>query len=135
MNYNGNGVIPSLGGYVYGLPFCFTHNPSMGYYGSSGSQVYLGWVDRNDFWIQWPNGTAPTHRPTVGSPNYEWKMTANNDFGRVAELYWYYMSQGTYTSYSALNKISTDIYGTGFMTGYLYNWLVIYGNQAMVLPY
>jgi hypothetical protein len=122
-----------------GLPYSFTNNNNMGYYGSSGSQVYLGWTNRSPFYIQWPNGTvqlSPYPNGQVGSPQYEWKMTANNDFGRIAELYWYYMCQGqTYTSYSALNKISNDIYATGFMNGYLYHWLIIYGNQAMVLPY
>lgn len=47
MNYPGNG-----------LPYSFTHDNGMGYYGGTGSQVYLGWNDKYNFYIQWPNGTV-----------------------------------------------------------------------------
>jgi hypothetical protein len=132
MNYNGSGVTPTLGGEYYSLPYCFTHNPSMGYYGTSGSQVYLGWVDRTDFYIQWPNGTQ-TYRPTVGSPNYEWKMAPTNDFGRLAEVYWYYMSIG-YSSNDALTQATLAIYGVNFGSSYINGCLVIWGNKNMGLP-
>jgi len=29
-----------------GLPYRFTHDNGMGYYGGNGNQVYLGWTDQ-----------------------------------------------------------------------------------------
>ena len=118
-----------------GLPYAFTHNPILGYYGGTGDEVFLGWEDRYDFYIQWPNGTtvlSPYNR-TVGSPQYEWKMTPTNDFGRVAELYWYYMSIG-YSSIDALDLVCRAIYGVRFSSSYINGWLVIWGNKNMLLP-
>jgi len=120
-----------------GLPYAFTHNSILGYYGGTGDEVFLGWEDNTNFHIQWPNGTImPDPNQSgwvVGSPQYEWKMTPTNDFGRVAELYWYYMSRG-YQTNEALNKATNAIYGVNFTTSYLIGWLVIWGNKYMVLP-
>jgi hypothetical protein len=118
-----------------GLPYSFTHDNNMGYYGGTGNQVYLGWEERWNFHIQWPNGTITPPNPNypTGSPQYEWKMTANNDFGRVAELYWYYMYAG-YSSDYALNQATQAIYGVNFSSSYINSWLVIWGNKYLPLP-
>ncbi|MCL1976910.1 MAG: hypothetical protein FWG55_02200 [Candidatus Bathyarchaeota archaeon] len=94
----------------------------MGYYGGTGSQVYLGWKDKYNFHIQWPNGTI-TPDPSVpgiqvGSPQYEWKMNANKDFGCIAELYWYYMCSGK-SSIDVLDLASQGTYGVYFSSSYL----------------
>jgi hypothetical protein len=122
-----------------GLPYSFTHNNGMGYYGGTGSQVYLGWTDKDDFYITWPNGTvtpSPSSNSTgiqVGSPQYEWKMTPTNDFGRIAELYWYYMYSG-YSSIAALDQATQAIYVVDFSDSYINGWLVVWGNKNLTLP-
>jgi len=117
-NYSGNGTIPKYSDNTYyGLPYCFTHNPSMQKYGSSGSQVYLGWTDKN-YTITWVNGTitytgAGTAYPHgIGSPQYEWEINSNFKFCQVAGLYWYYMCDKGYQTQSALDSLSMDVYGT-----------------------
>jgi hypothetical protein len=133
-NYTGNGVTPTLGGDYFGLPYCFTHNPSMGRYGTSGSQVYLGWEDKANFVIKWPNGTVEPHPyGRAGSPNYEWRIDASNDYGRVAEIYWYYMSIG-YTTKNALDQVSWATHYVAFDNSNLKNWLVVWGNGNLQLP-
>jgi len=122
-------------GYAFSLPFAWTHNSNMPKYGTIGSQVYLGWKDKPNYTL--PNGTSLT----VGSPQYEWAIKNNNymscNFANVAASYWYYMNQG-YTTTTALNQLSKDMYGSNInfaSNTELYNWLVVYGNMDMGLPW
>ena len=138
-HYSGDGTIPKYSdGTYYGLPYCFTHNPNMQKYGSSGSQVYLGWTDKN-YTITWVNGTktytgAGTAYPHgIGSPQYEWVINSSFKFCQVAGLYWYNMGYGYQTEY-ALYKMAKTIYGTDFYSTELNNWLIGYGNMWVELP-
>ena len=144
-HYNGNGQVPLDNNNVpYGLPYCFTHNANMQKYGFSGTQVYLGWEDNSrNYTIYWTNGTishtglgqpAPYNTTYIGSPQYEWLINPDYKYAQVAGNYWYYMQQGCTTN-QALNKLSNDIYGTRFDDTELKNWLIVYGNMNVGLPY
>jgi hypothetical protein len=55
----------------------------------------------------------------VGSPQYEWKMNANNNFGRIAEIYWYYTFNLGKSTIEALDLASQGTYGVDFDNSYL----------------
>ena len=132
-NYASNGIIPKdPNGLYYGLPYCLTHNANLGYFNTAGSQVYLGWTNKYNFVATYPDGTQVTHA-LVGSPQYEWKINPNNDYGRVAELYWYYMFSGKSTI-DALNEAMKGIEGVGYGSSAINGWLIIWGNQNLKLP-
>jgi hypothetical protein len=99
----------------YGMPYCWTHNNGMNIYGTSGSQVYLGW------WY--------------GSPQFETTANGMWNFAQVAYLFWYAVCNG-YTVQGALNYVATTVYGqTYFSQTPLNYWLVAWGNTNMYLPY
>ncbi len=115
-----------------GLPYSFTHNNGMNYYDNTGSQVYLGWSNKYVFTATYPNGTQNTYSQ-VGSPQYEWKMTPSNDYGRIAELYWYYMCLNK-SSIEALDQATFLTQNVYFGYSNIYYWLIIWGNQDLTLP-
>jgi hypothetical protein len=126
-NYGGPNTDPL--GRAIGMPYAFTHNHYLVEYGSSGTQVFLGWANRANF-VLW-NGTTLN---IVASPQYEWQIAATNyNYADVAKQFWLYMCQGDTVSV-ALNKVSNTIYGTTFTSGDLYNWLLVYGNLNRGLP-
>jgi len=113
---------------IRGLPIAFTSNTGIGTlkWGSSGSQVYLGWTD------EVPGGDYPL---SGGSPQYTWEIDVNYNYAMVAALYYYYVGQGYSTIY-ALDQLSETIYGSGYDydSGPLYYWLLYYGNGNIGLP-
>ncbi|MDR0318610.1 MAG: hypothetical protein LBI09_01080 [Nitrososphaerota archaeon] len=141
-DYPGNGLLPyDTYGYV-SMPYIWTHNPSMLKYSTSSgsSQVYLGWVDRAGYTITWPNGTTTntgpgTTYPTIGSPQYEWKINPTYNYGHVAYLFWHNMCNGDTTN-DALNTLSKTVYGSSvnFRSSDLNDWLIVYGNMNLGLP-
>ncbi|MCL2134058.1 MAG: hypothetical protein FWH37_00640 [Candidatus Bathyarchaeota archaeon] len=113
-----------------GLPRAFTHNQNIAEWGSSGSQVYLGW-----------NDNVPYGNPlSGGSPQYSWEIdpTIHSNYSQVAGLYYYYVCQG-YSTAQALSMLAQTL----FYTSYAYSdlsgktnsgWLVVYGNMYVGLP-
>jgi hypothetical protein len=97
----------------------------MGCYGTSGSQVFLGWNN------QVPPPPYPEQRG--GSPQYEYAIVNSYNYAFVAGAFWYYMSLG-YNVVGALNSISSLIYTCNFSQSPLYGWLVVWGNQNLYLP-
>jgi hypothetical protein len=127
-------IIPAFGyesgvGYC-GLPIAFTHNTGISStkWGSSGSQVYLGWTDAVP---QYP------YPLTAGSPQYTWSINNNYNYAQVAAMYYYYVGQG-YSTIGALNELCKTIYGTAYpyasTSCQLHYWLVYYGNGDLGLP-
>lgn len=114
---------------IRGLPIAFTHNTGIGAlkWGSSGSQVYLGWTD------EVPQYNYPL--PQGGSPQYTWNINYNYNYAQVAALYYYYVGQG-YSTIDALDELSETIYGAGNDYGsvVLHDWLVYFGNRYIGLP-
>lgn len=103
------GTNPDACGYR-GLPIAFTHNLNIPRWGSTGSQVYLGWTDSVP--------PYPYPQPLGGLPQYEWTINANYNYAQVAALYYYYMGQNYQTS-AALIAMANTIYGTSFQNTYL----------------
>ena len=125
--YPGGGVVPyDYWGY-YGMPYCWTHNPSMQYYGTVGEQVYLGW-NNNVPQVDYP-------QPRGGSPQYEYVYSSPYWYAHVSYLFWTYMCQG-YTTRDALDRVAAQIHGPGytFNDTVLKDWLIIYGNENLGLP-
>ena len=105
---------------AFGMPYCFTHNHYMQQYGTSGSHVFLGWIDK--------------------SPQFETWVNANYRFASVAYWFWYYVCQG-YSVGWALNYLCNKIYGCPYFVGTtLYTGdgdhgpLTVWGNRYMCLP-
>lgn len=105
---------------TYGMPYCWTHNPNMYYYGTSGSHVYLGWID--------------------GSPQFETWINAQYKWAQVAFWFWYNTCHGDNVLW-ALNHLAQRIWGKTYFTDTeLVEWdgyrgpLVIWGNALMYLP-
>jgi len=119
------GTVPQDGIGYYGMPYCWTHNQYLGYYGNSGTQVFLGWNDNV------PPPDYPEQRG--GSPQYEYAINANYNYANVAGTFWYYMCNGT-TTIQALNNLCYIIYGTAFGNTPLNNWLIVWGNKNLGLP-
>jgi hypothetical protein len=119
------GVIPyDVIGY-YSMPYCWTHNLYLGYYGNSGNQVFLGWNNNV------PDPPYPEQRG--GSPQYEYPINYYDDYSDVAELFWYYMCDGD-TVIQALDNLCDDIFDDDFDDTYLKDWLVVWGNKYLELP-
>jgi hypothetical protein len=104
----------------FGMPYCWTHDNSMQYYGQSGSHVFLGWVNE--------------------SPQFETPINAQYKFAQVAFWFWYYACQGDNVLWS-LNHLASRIWGTTYFTDteLVYETedhgpLVIWGNTLMYLP-
>jgi len=123
-----------------GLPVAFTHNDDIPWWGTSGSQVYLGWYNKTD--LQVYNFTTGQYHyiqilpgdPMVGSPQYEWGINPNYNYANVAATYYYRMKQGDSTA-AALVQMSSIVYGhTNFENTELADWLVVYGNMYTKLP-
>jgi hypothetical protein len=96
------------------MPFCWTHDDAMGKYATSGSHVYLGWID--------------------GSPQFEYWVNANYRYADVAYWFWYNVCNG-HNVIMALNLLSLRIYGIPyFQATELYGLLVVWGNMYMMLP-
>jgi hypothetical protein len=134
---NPDGTNPDACGYR-GLPVAFTHNINIAKWSDSGSQVYLGWNDKQDLWAY--NFTSQQYYivtigggTTVGSPQYEWGINPNYNYANVAATYYYRMGQGYSTAY-ALILMSYAVYGTSFENTNLANWLEVYGNMFTQLP-
>ena len=106
------------------LQRAFTHNYNIPLWGTSGSQVYLGWTN---------NVPQYNYPLTAGSPQYEWNINYNYNYAQVASVYYYYMGQNYATS-AALISMSNMIYGTSFQNTDLGNWLEVYGNMNAKLP-
>jgi hypothetical protein len=125
-NWYPDGATPDGNGDYHGMPYCWTHNPDLGYYGyqDSGNQVFLGWSD---------NTPDPPYPLDGGSPQYEWAINANYNYANVAGTFWYYMCNG-YSTAQALINLSYIIYGTSFEYTDLAMWLVVWGNVYLGLP-
>ena len=124
----------------YGMPYAFTNNPSMTKYGTTGSQVYLGWTNKASLQIynftskQYHYITNPQGGSAVGSPQYEWGITPYYDYSHIAKHFGLLMSQGKSVQ-GALNILSDRIYGqSDFINSDLYGWLIYYGNKYTTLP-
>jgi len=75
--YNPGGVNFDSSYRACGMPFSWTHNNNMGYYGTSGDQVYLGWNERDplkiyDFSLGDTKNVTVMGGTVVHSPQYEW---------------------------------------------------------------
>ncbi|HEX9861675.1 MAG TPA: hypothetical protein VGB11_00150 [Candidatus Bathyarchaeia archaeon] len=108
------GITPDYYG-VYGMPYCWTHNPSMQPWGASGIQVFLGWVGQ--------------------SPQFETIAEGGCNYANVAGSFWYYVCNGAQID-TALNTIAQNIFGD---QGYLQcpqlkDKLLVYGNRTLTLP-
>ena len=120
------GTIPHDTRGYYSMPYTWTHNQNLNCYGTSGSQVFLGWTNV----VPGP----PYPQQAGGSPQYEYSINPNYNYANVAGMFWYYTTSG-YTISQALNQIASTIYGQGnFNQTPLYGWLVAYGNINLNLP-
>ncbi len=138
--YNTNGVNwDSLG--AAGMPYAWTHNSGMNKYGTTGSQVYLGWTSRTyvkvyDYNIKDYTNATVMGGYLIGSPQYEWGINPQCNYANVAGAFWYYMSQG-YSVKDSLNEMSKAVYNNpniAFTSTDLNNWLIVWGNWNMGLP-
>lgn len=102
-----------------GMPFCFTHNVNMDYYGSSGSYVYLGWI--------WTSPQFDCEIPNQYWPGYYWWL-------HFAYYFFQELSYG-YSVMQTLQDLSWAIYGQDFYQSPLNGWLVVWGNGDMTLGY
>jgi len=110
-----------------GMPKAVTCNPNIAWWGTSGTQVYLGW-----------SNAVPSGSPLpAGSPQYEWALiqasSANYNYGDVAILYYGYTGWG-YSTANALIQLSYVLYSKSFESTTLANWLEVYGNMHVGLP-
>lgn len=123
LNYT-TGTIPQDSYGPYGQPYCWTHNQYMSQYGTTGSQVFLGWN----------NNVPDEDYPSAGgSPQYDYPIDANFNYANVAGSFWYYASNSN-TVIQALNSLCDDIYNADFDYTDLHNWLIIWGNEELYLP-
>jgi len=98
----------------YGMPYCWTHNNGMYTYGTTGSQVYIGWYGE--------------------SPQFETTAMGVWNFAHVAYYFWWAACNGR-TVQGAFNYIATTIYGQAYFSQTPLNyWLVALGNTGMYLP-
>ncbi|MDR1993731.1 MAG: hypothetical protein LBQ98_09655 [Nitrososphaerota archaeon] len=121
------GPNPDTCGYR-GMPKAVTNNTSIAWWGTSGSQVYLGW-----------NNTQVSGSPLPsGSPQYEWTLigasSASYNYGDVAILYYGFAGSWGYSTADALIQLSYVLYGKSFADTSLAYWLVVYGNMYLGLP-
>ena|GEM_PF-903766 len=122
-----------------GLPVAFTSKTNIPLWGTSGTQVYLGW--NNKVGLQVYNITTGQYNPIyikpnvseVGSPQYEWGIKPGYNYSDVAILYYQRLGQGDTTA-DALIYVANTIWGTTFAQTPLNNWLVVYGNMYVALP-
>jgi hypothetical protein len=143
-DYTPNGNNTDANNRAFSMPYAWTKNNGMAKYGTSGSQVYLGWTNRTNLMIynftssqyhtvsiNHPNGVTNQ----VGSPQYEWGLDPTYKYAQVAGLYWYYMGKD-YTTTAALNQVSYTVYFSmmPFAFSPLNDWLVVYGNGNVKLP-
>jgi len=132
-----SGTNPDTCGYR-GLPVAFTHNVNIASWSDSGSQVYLGWNDKQgllayNFTSQQYYTVTLGGGTTVGSPQYEWGINPTYNYANVAGTYYYRMGQGDSTA-DALMFMSEVIYDDDFENTDLANWLVVWGNMYIELP-
>ena len=102
-----------------GMPFCFTHNVGMDYYGDSGDYVYLGWI-----WA------SPQFDCTIP---YQYQQGYYYWF-HFAYFFFNWMTYGA-SVMSTLQDLSWEIYNTYFENSPLYDYLVVWGNGDMTLGY
>jgi hypothetical protein len=122
------------------LPAAFTHDVNISLWGTSGSQVYLGWYNKENL-LAWDfdNGQYYTvyniwDEPKVGSPQYEWGIDPNFNYAQVACMYYYYLGQG-YTTAQALVALAPILFNDkSYESSTLSGWLVAYGNMYVGLP-
>lgn len=96
------------------MPYCWTHNNGMYTYGTTGSQVYIGWYGE--------------------SPQFETTAMGVWNFAHVAYYFWWAACNGR-TVQGAFNYIATTIYGQAYFSQTPLNyWLVALGNTGMYLP-
>lgn len=109
------GVIPHDNYGYYGMPYCWTHNAYMYAWGTSGSQVFLGWVD--------------------GSPQFETPAEGSYNYAHVAYLFWYHVCNGAQVD-EALDNIAQTVFGDAsyLQCAQLKDKLVVYGNRDLTLP-
>jgi hypothetical protein len=81
--YNYGGPNTDALGRAVGMPYAFTHNHYLSQYGTTGHQVFLGWVNKANY--VFPNGTV---LPVVGSPQYEWQANPGFNYAEVAKNFW-----------------------------------------------
>lgn len=107
-------------GLKYGMPFCFTHNMAMDYYGSSGSYVYLGWISTS------PQFDCFIPYQTEGTV---WWF-------HFAYYFFYSLIYEQYLSVmDALNILSNWIWDEPFNESPYYGHLIVWGNGNMGLSY
>jgi hypothetical protein len=99
-----------------GMPFCFTHNVAMNYYGTSGSYAYLGW-----------NGTSPQFDCLI--PDQAWQGWYWSHFA----YYFFYWAVQYNSIWATLNELSWEIYGNNFQFTPLNGYLIVWGNRDMYL--
>jgi hypothetical protein len=100
------------------MPFCFTHNMGMDYYGNSGSYVYLGW--------SWTSPQFDSFIPDQIQGTVWWF--------HFAYYFFYILAQNPYYSVmDALNALSNWIWGCSFEQSPCYGSLVVWGNGNMNL--
>lgn len=102
----------------YGMPYAFTQNNNMNYYGTTGDYIYMGWD-----WY---------------SPQFETEITWQNPdlnwtYAHYAYFFFDYMTNGN-SVWTSLALVSDDIGSTTFGGSGLYGDLVCYGNVYSDLP-
>jgi len=146
--YMPNGININGTGHAINMPYAWTSANNLANYGTSGSQVYLGWTTKYNLTIY--NMTSHQYEPApnvhpnpqfagiIGSPQYEWGINPNYDYAQVAKLFWMFMAQG-YTVKDALDATTIIIYNNALMSftsngNVLKDWLIVYGNRNVKLP-
>jgi hypothetical protein len=127
MYYPGDDTIPQDEHGPLSMPYCWTHNQYMDEYGTSGSQVFLGWNDNVP--------DPPYPEQDGGSPQYEYEIVPDTwNYLHVAYFFWYYMCSGT-TVDQALDNLAYILFGENdFVDTPLQGWLVVWGNINLYLP-
>jgi hypothetical protein len=104
----------------FGMPYCWTHNNNMQNYSTTGSQVFLGWVNE--------------------SPQFETPINAQYKWAQVAFWFWYNTCHGDNVLW-ALNHLASRIWGVPYFTDteLVYETgdhgpLLVWGNTLMYLP-
>ncbi len=113
---------PTTYHYLYGysgMPYCFTHDDSMEQMDNEGTQVFIGWINESQAYLN------------IASGNYH--------FWQVADYFWYFLCNGL-SVHEALDNISgmwgyyafTDcpLYSGSGLSGSL----CVYGNWELELP-
>ena len=111
---------PEVDEIPYGMPYCWTHDNSMGTYGHSGDRVFLGW---------WPgpyDGSSPQF--------YTFCVDELWNYGHVAYLFWYHMCEG-YSVAQTFEFLAQTVYNQQYFSDTeLHDWLMAWGNVDMTLP-